>query len=153
MEGPPSRIERAASRGQLLHYELWRTPGKLGAPIPFNGQASIQGYAARPFPPTQPLDCSRRMAYLRSKEAERSSYGRLGAKNARSALPSAARRRTGLQIDVPRLDWNGSVSACAEELTLLSPASTVFSVLRDAKSNGRVDVRLLGKRAARAALR
>ncbi len=74
MEGPPSRIERAASRGQLLHYELWRTPGKLGAPIPFNGQASIQGYAARPFPPTQPLDCSRRMAYLRSEEAERSSY-------------------------------------------------------------------------------
>jgi hypothetical protein len=152
MDCPPSRIGRAVSRGQLLHYELWRTPGKLGAPIPFNMQALNQedGAVPLPRPPTQPLDSSRRVAYLRSKEVERASYGRLGDENARSALPPAARRRTGLQIDLGR---SASTSACAEELTLLSPASTVFSALSDAKSNGRVDVRLLGKRAARTALR
>lgn len=147
--GPPSRSHRVVPRGQLLHYELWRTPGKLGAPMPFNSNQQ-DGAALSPRPPAQPLNCSHRMEYLRSKEAERARQRRLAGENP----PRATRRRTGLHVDVVRLDPNGSPAhACDEFLTLLSPASTVFSVLSEAQSNGRVDVRLLGRRAAGHALR
>ena len=89
------------------------------------------------------------MEYLRSKEAERACQRQFRGENP----PRATRRRTGLQVDVVRLDPNANVHAYDEPLTLLSPVSTVFSVLSEAQSNGRVDVRLLGRRAAGYALR
>lgn len=165
MEGPPARRVRVVSRGQLLHYELWRTPGKLGAPIPFN-LPGPDAPTRLPRPPAQPLNCSRRVAYLRAVEKERAL--RAGSENARPASRPAARRwqtelqvdvrpdgrrETGLQVDVTRLGPNRSAAARDEETAMVSPASTVFSVLSEAKSNGRVDVRLLDKHPAAHTLR
>lgn len=91
------------------------------------------------------------MVYLRSKEVERASHSQVAGGHACPEPPRAARKKPGLQIDVTQ--QNESAPHCGEEITLLSPASTVFSVLSDAQSNGRVDVRLLDKLAAARALR
>lgn len=140
---------RLAPRGQFFHYELWRTPGKLGAPMPFQVDAhSSSGQPTAlllPHPPAQPLHSSRRVAFLRSKEAAQPAC------RARCSESESAQPRPALQVAAPRLDATRGAAAADEGSAMPpSPASAVFSVLTEAQSGGRVDVRLLGKCAAAA---